>query len=183
MLKTEQKKLLLRLARESILAHLEKRDIAINQPEDQIYKEKRGAFVTLHNNKQLRGCIGYIKPYKSLFQTIKEMARAAAFQDPRFPSISLKEMDQIDIEISILSELTPVSKDQLREITIGRDGLYIEGLYGVGLLLPQVAVEWNWDRETFLRETCHKAGLPGNCYLDPQNQIYRFSAEIFSEEI
>ncbi|MBW6516325.1 MAG: AmmeMemoRadiSam system protein A [Candidatus Cloacimonetes bacterium] len=182
MLTEEQKKFLLRLARESILAHLERREIALKDPTDQILKEKRGAFVTLHKKDALRGCIGYIKPYKPLLQTIKEMARAAAFQDPRFPSVTLKEIDDIYIEISILSELIPVSKEELDDITVGRDGLYIEGLYGSGLLLPQVAVEWNWDRETFLKETCHKAGLSANSYLDPKYQVYRFTAEIFSEE-
>jgi len=182
MLTEEQKKYLLSLARESILAHLEKREITIKVQSDEIFTKKRGAFVTLHKKDSLRGCIGYIKPYKSLLQTIKEMARAAAFQDPRFPSVSLKEMDEIRIEISVLSELIPVGKDELDEIRVGRDGLFIEGLYGSGLLLPQVAVEWNWDRETFLRETCHKAGLATNSYLDPKYQVYRFTAEIFSEE-
>lgn len=183
MLSEEQKRFLLKLARESIQAHLEKREIALQIPSDEIYKLKWGVFVTLHKKKALRGCIGYIKPYKPLGLTIIEMARAAAFQDPRFPKVSMKEMEDISLEISILSELIPVSKDELNDITVGRDGLYIEGLFGSGLLLPQVAVEWNWDRNTFLRETCHKAGLPSDCYLNPQYQVYRFTAEIFTEVI
>jgi len=182
MLSEKQKEFLLQVARESILSNLEKRKFSLARPADEIFSVKRGAFVTLHKKGALRGCIGYIKPYKTIFESIIEMSRAAAFNDPRFPPVDLKELDDIVIEISILSELIPLNKDQLIDIEIGRDGLYIEGLYGSGLLLPQVAAEWRWDRETFLRETCRKAGLSANCYLQPENQVYRFSAEIFSEE-
>ena len=181
MLTEDQKLFLLQVARESILSCLENRKFSLDRPTDRIFSEKRGAFVTLHKKGALRGCIGYIKPYKTIFETIREMARAAAFDDPRFPSLKQEEVNDIVIEISILSDLIPLSNEQLSDIKIGRDGLYIEGLYGSGLLLPQVAVELHWDRETFLRETCRKAGLTANCYLQPENQVYRFSAEIFSE--
>jgi AmmeMemoRadiSam system protein A len=182
MLTKEQKEFLLKLARESILTQLEKRKLTLEMPDDKIFSEKRGAFVTLHLYNKLRGCIGYVKPYKSIFDTINEMARAAAFNDPRFPQVKLSEMDDLIIEISILSELIPLNKKNLEEIIIGNDGLYIEGIFGSGLLLPQVAAELRWDRDTFLRETCRKAGLASDCYLDPRNQLYRFSADIFSEE-
>lgn len=182
MLTEEQKRFLLFIARESILSYLEKREMRYTPPNEAVFSEKRGAFVTLHKNNSLRGCIGYIKAYKTILQTIIDMARAAAFQDPRFPKVTLQEINEISIEISILSELIPLSKENLHDIQISRDGLYIEGLYGSGLLLPQVATEWGWDREQFLRETCRKAGLSENCYLDPGNQVYRFTAEIFSEE-
>jgi AmmeMemoRadiSam system protein A len=133
----------------------------------------------LHKHGQLRGCIGYIEGIKSIYDTIKEMAIAAAFQDPRFPALQKDELDQIDIEISLL---TPLEKVESKEdIKIGKHGLLIRNGFNSGLLLPQVATEWNWDVETFLEQTCRKAGLHGNCWKESSTQIFRFSAEIFSE--
>jgi AmmeMemoRadiSam system protein A len=139
--------------------------------------EQRGAFVTITRGGQLRGCIGYIHGYKPLEQTIREMAVAAAFRDPRFPPLTAAELPEIEIEISVLTPLEKI--DDIAEIEVGRDGLYIECEGATGLLLPQVAVEYGWDRETFLSHTCLKAGLAGNCWRLPQAEIYRFSADIF----
>ena len=181
MLNNDQKKRLLHLARESIASVLEGRKINVEEPIESVFWEKGGVFVTLEHRGNLRGCIGYIKGYKSVWQSIIEMAKAAAFHDSRFRPITLQELNDITIEISLLSELVPVSSNELEQIEVGRDGLYIEGIYGSGLLLPQVAVEWGWDRVTFLRETCRKAGLGSGCYSDERNQVYRFTAEIFSD--
>lgn len=175
-----QKKFLLNLARESITAELEKRPLSITKPEDELYDRKLGAFVTLHRFGNLRGCIGQVIPRMSLFETIVEMAKAAAFGDPRFPNLKQEEVDDIEIEISILSELILVKKAD--EIEVGRDGLMIrKGIYS-GLLLPQVATEQNWDKHTFLDHTCLKAGLAPGSWQDPQTELYRFTADIFSEK-
>jgi len=181
MLSEEQKKFLLNLARETIKAELEKSKLSITCPDDPIYQRKTGGFVTLHKAGKLRGCIGYVIAYKTMFETIKEMAKAAAFNDPRFPPLQKSELENIEIEISILSELIPVQS--VDEIKIGRDGLLIQNNFTSGLLLPQVATEWKWDRKTFLEQTCNKAGLNRNCWQQPDTEILRFTAEIFSESL
>ncbi len=147
-------------------------------PEDEAYQVKRGIFVSLHIDGALRGCIGYILPYKSIVESVKEMAVAAAFRDPRFPPVSKSELPDLQVEISILSEMIPV--DDPSEIQIGRDGLYVDHPEGSGLLLPQVAVEWNWDVPQFLKHLENKAGLPAGALRDPESELFRFSAEVFS---
>jgi len=179
MLSEEQKKFLLNLARETIKAEIEKSKLSITCPDEPLYQRKTGGFVTLHKAGKLRGCIGYVIAYKTMFETIKEMAKAAAFSDPRFPPLRKSELENIEIEISILSEL--ISVQSVDEIKIGRDGLLIQNNFTSGLLLPQVATEWKWDRKTFLEQTCNKAGLNRNCWQQPDTEILRFSAEIFSE--
>lgn len=179
MIAEEQKEFLLRVARESILSWLENREFGLKQPADAIYEKKMGGFVTLHVNGKLRGCIGYIKGYCSVFETIKDMARSAAFRDPRFLPLGRKELKEINIEISLLSELESV-KD-IDEIKVGRDGLVIEKEAYSGILLPQVPIEWKWDRDTFLQQVSLKAGLSKNAWNDPQTELFRFQAEIFSE--
>lgn len=177
MLTKEQKKLLLDLARQSILSHLTGKQLV--KPIDEALSVKRGVFVSLHKHGELRGCIGYIKGYKDLISSIIEMAQSAAFQDPRFKPVAPLEVDELEIEISILSEMIPVN--DVKEIEIGRDGLYINHPYGDGLLLPQVPVEWNWDVPTYLQQICYKAGLTPGSWADDKARLYRFSAEIFSE--
>ena len=177
MFSPEQKKTLLSLARNSISSYIKSQCVTL--PENSAFKLKRGVFVSLHINGNLRGCIGYIKGYKSIAESVKEMALAAAFQDPRFPPLTEKELERVTLEISILEELIPLQKNELP--VIGRDGLYIQHPYGSGLLLPQVAVEYNWKPETFLQEVCRKAGLYANAYLDPASVVYRFTADVFSE--
>ena len=140
-------------------------------------KKRAGAFVTLKKHGRLRGCIGYIEARKPLYKTIEEMAVAAAFNDPRFPPLRQEEWKDVTIEISVLSPLKEVR--DVKEIEIGRHGLYIlKGGRG-GLLLPQVATEYNWDNMTYLKETCHKAGLPSHAWKDEDTKIFIFSADIF----
>jgi AmmeMemoRadiSam system protein B/AmmeMemoRadiSam system protein A len=140
-------------------------------------KEKRGAFVSLHKHGQLRGCIGSIQPTKPLHQTVEEMAAAAAFDDPRFESLTSKELKDIELEISVLTPLERIR--DVKEIEVGRHGLYIKKGFFSGLLLPQVATDYHWDRLTFLEETCRKAGLPRNAWKEKDAEIYLFSADIF----
>jgi AmmeMemoRadiSam system protein A len=140
-------------------------------------KENRGAFVSLHRHGQLRGCIGAIQPNRPLYQVVEEMAAAAAFDDTRFSPLSASELKDLDLEISVLTPLQRV--DEVKEIKVGKHGLYIKKGFYAGLLLPQVATEYKWDRVTFLEETCRKAGLPKNAWKEKGTEIYMFSADIF----
>jgi len=180
-LNTEQQKTLLRLARKTIAERLHADCEHFNLDfSNEIYKEKCGAFVTLHINGNLRGCIGYIEGVRPIPETIKEMALSSAFRDPRFAPLTAAEFKKIDIEISILS---PVEKvENIDEIVVGRDGLIISKGYNRGLLLPQVPVEQKWDRDTFLTHTCFKAGLPGDIWKNRGVEIEKFSAQVFSEK-
>jgi len=147
---------------------------------DEIFKEKCGAFVTLHIRGRLRGCIGYISGVKSIPETVSEMALSSAFRDPRFHPLSKIEYEQIDIEISVLSPIEQVKN--IEDIVVGRDGLIITKGFNSGLLLPQVAPEQGWDRDTFLEHTCFKAGLPGNAWKMKDAKIEKFSAQVFGEK-
>jgi AmmeMemoRadiSam system protein A len=140
-------------------------------------KEKRGAFVTINRKGQLRGCIGYIKALRPLHETVEEMAAQAAFHDPRFDPVSERELPDLEIEISVLTPLKKI-KD-VEEIEVGKHGILMEKGFSSGLLLPQVATEYGWDRETFLEHTCYKAGLPKDAWKDEDTVICIFSADIF----
>jgi len=142
-----------------------------------ILKENRGAFVTIQKKGQLRGCIGYIEGRGPLYQTVEEMAEAAAFRDPRFTPVTEKELADLNIEISVLTPLKKIT--DVNEIEVGKHGIYIKKGWNSGLLLPQVATEYGWDRQTFLEHTCLKAGLPTNAWKDKNTEIYIFSADIF----
>ena len=126
---------------------------------------------------RLRGCIGHLVGGKPIYLTVAEMARAAAFEDPRFPALKLAEFDMLDIEISILSPLMPCPDSE--QVEVGRHGLLIRKGGNSGLLLPQVATEWNWDRKTFLEQTCRKAGLPSTAWREPDSRLFWFEAEVF----
>jgi len=145
--------------------------------ESAILKENRGAFVTIQKKGQLRGCIGFIKGYEPLHKTVEKMAAEAAFRDPRFPPVKEKELPELDIEISVLTPLRKIS--DFNEIEVGKHGIYIIKGGWSGLLLPQVATEYGWNRQTFLEHTCQKAGLPPNAWKEKDTEIYIFSADIF----
>jgi AmmeMemoRadiSam system protein A len=178
-LTAKEKNTLLDIAKKAIAAKVNNKDMPEVFVDSETLKEKRGAFVTLKKYGHLRGCIGYIKPVKALGETVQEMAVAAAFHDPRFPSLKKDEVQNLTFEISVLSPLKCI-KD-ISEIKVGKHGLYIVRGYRSGLLLPQVAVEYDWDRETFLQETCHKAGLPPQAWMDKETEIYIFSADYFGD--
>ena len=145
--------------------------------ESPILREERGAFVTINKRGQLRGCIGYIDAHGPLHKTIEEMAEAAAFRDPRFSPVKEKELPELEIEISVLTPLKKIT--DVGEIEVGKHGIYMKKGWLSGLLLPQVATEYGWDRQTFLEHTCNKAGLPPNAWKEKGTEIYIFSADIF----
>jgi AmmeMemoRadiSam system protein A len=171
-----ERQFLLKLAHRSIEAALESRDLQLN-PLNEHLAEFRGAFVTLHLQDRLRGCVGYVFPTQSLYRTIAEAARAAAFDDPRFEPVALGEALALTVEISVLSPLRPIAAE---EVVIGKHGLVVTQGNRRGLLLPQVPIEWEWDRETFLAQTCLKAGLPADAWQHGA-ELQGFTAEVFGD--
>jgi AmmeMemoRadiSam system protein B/AmmeMemoRadiSam system protein A len=145
--------------------------------ESERLKELRGAFVTITKKGTLRGCIGHIRGLMPLYKSVEEMAAAAAFDDPRFPPITKNELKDLEIEISVLTPFKQIT--DVKEIEVGTHGIYMEKGYYSGLLLPQVATEYRWDRDTFLEHTCRKAGLPPDAWKEKDTRIYIFSADIF----
>jgi uncharacterized protein len=177
-LKEEEKKILFNIVKQTIQCELNGTKAPEFQLESETLKEKRGGFVTLKKNGQLRGCIGYIEAMHPLYRTIEEMAVAAAFNDPRFSPLRHDELEHLTVEISVLSPLTIIKN--IEEINVGEHGIYIVRGYRSGLLLPQVAIEYKWDRLTFLEETCYKANISPNAWREKDTKIYIFSANIFS---
>jgi AmmeMemoRadiSam system protein A len=175
----EEKQILLATARRAITARLEKRTPRYPQPTE-VLKKKCGAFVTLHKRGKLRGCIGFVVAGKPLIDTVAEAAQSSAFADPRFSTLTQRELKEIDIEISVLSPMRRI--ESVEEIEVGTHGIMLRNGLRSGLLLPQVATEYGWDRETFLTHTCYKAGLSGECWRSPETEIEIFSAVVFGEE-
>lgn len=179
-LSRDEKRTLLGLARRTIEQYLANGKKVPLPEAVGILLEQCGAFVTLHKKGELRGCIGNMIGRAPLVETIREMAIAAATQDPRFHKVSAQELSEIDIEISVLSPMKRV-KD-VGEIKVGTHGILMRrGMYQ-GVLLPQVATEYGWNRDTFLEHTCYKAGLPADAWKDPETVIEIFSAEVFGEK-
>ena len=142
--------------------------------------EATGAFVTLKRDGQLRGCIGTLECRGPLVEEIARVAVSAAREDPRFDAVRPAELDGLDVEVSVLGPLEAIDPHDPAAIEIGRHGLVVEQGHRRGLLLPQVATEWGWDRETFLSHTCTKAGLPPNCWQRGAT-VYRFAADVFGD--
>jgi AmmeMemoRadiSam system protein B/AmmeMemoRadiSam system protein A len=141
--------------------------------------QERGAFVTLKKAGELRGCIGYTSAMEPLYRTVRDTATLAALRDPRFPPVSVAELPQLQYEISVLSPLRCAV--DVHQIIVGKHGLLMKNGDNEGLLLPQVPVEQKWDRETFLEETCRKAGLNSNCWKSEDTDIFMFTAAVFGE--
>jgi AmmeMemoRadiSam system protein A len=177
MLRQEEKKALLELARSAIETKFLKKQPDISKVSN--LTEMKGCFVTIEINNQLRGCMGMIRSATSLYETIINTARMAAFQDPRFPSLKEEELKDIKIEISILTR--PELIKEAKEIEIGKDGLIIEQGYHSGLLLPQVFIRYNCTQQQALEMVCEKAGLTIDSWKQPDTRLYKFEAEIFSE--
>lgn len=175
----EEKKYLLQLARRSIIHFLQNHRMLEEEVENPRLKQKQGAFVTLKVNGELRGCIGYPLPYKPLYQTIIEMAVAAATEDYRFPPLRPEELNDLRIEISVLTLPRKVNKPE--EVVVGRHGIIVSKGFNKGLLLPQVPLEYGWDLETYLNHGCLKAGLPADEWRRGVN-LEVFEAQVFSEE-
>ncbi|MCL2809289.1 MAG: AmmeMemoRadiSam system protein A [Treponema sp.] len=184
---TEEQKILLTQAREVIIAELERRKpnfAAVKYDNDSNLNTPCGAFISLHinsaNGRKLRGCIGRMTANLSLIETVRLMAREAAFGDPRFPPLKIEELPKLHIEISALSPMSPCL--DYKEVKVGVHGLLLTGQGRSGVLLPQVPVEQGWNQNEYLDYICVKAGLPPESYKNPKNQLYTFTAVVFSED-
>jgi AmmeMemoRadiSam system protein A len=172
----DEKSALLCLAHDSIVSALESRNISFDPPTAHL-SEPRGAFTSLYQRGQLRGCVGYVLAIGPVYRAVAETARAAAFEDVRFRPVTIDEARELQIELSILSPPQPIGPETIQ---IGKHGMIISmGSYR-GLLLPQVAAERGWDRVTFLEQTCKKAGLPPNAWQNGAT-IEAFTAEVFGD--
>ena len=184
MFSIEQGKKLIELAKASIKSSFDDKKIDLKDYKE--FSKKQGVFVTLKEKGNLRGCIGYPSDYYPLNEAISKAAIAAAFDDPRFIPLDKSELKNIEFEISVLTipEKIDVKKpeDYLKKIKIGKDGLIVKNKFTSGLLLPQVAKEWNWDALEFLENTCLKAGLSRNAWKEIGTEVYSFQAQIFSEK-
>lgn len=181
---------LLEIARKSLMLAFDGKPFDSLKNSEKELNEKKGAFVTLYYGKgksrKLRGCVGFITSRLPLWQTVAECARLAAFRDERFVPLTKEEMNNLLIEISVLTTpkeiKTRLRSDVPKEIEIGEDGLIVEHFASSGLLLPQVAVEYEWDPEEFLGQACIKAGLPRLHWKDKGCKISKFQCDVFSEK-
>ncbi|HZT75428.1 MAG TPA: AmmeMemoRadiSam system protein A [Vicinamibacterales bacterium] len=173
----DDRRRLLQLARDAIVAHVTGAPMPATEPPE-VFARPGGVFVTIHKRGDLRGCIGHIDATDPLGVVVPRSAVAACSSDPRFPGITPAELDAIDLELSLLGPLEPIAGPD--EIDIGRHGLLVEKGWHRGLLLPQVATEWGWDAPMFLAQTCRKAGLPFDAWREGA-RIWRFDAEVFGE--
>ncbi len=178
-LSAQEKDILLHTARESIRAALTGEAPRYPEPTDNI-QQKSGAFVTLHKDGKLRGCIGHIIAHSRLYSAIKELARSSAFEDPRFSPLQLSEYEEIDLEISVLTPMEKAASPE--QVEVGVHGVYIKAGPRSGVLLPQVPVEQGWNRRQYLTNLCYKAGLAGDCWTQPNTELYLFTAIVFGEK-
>ncbi len=176
---TKKSKLrLLEIAREAIFLRLQRGSVppfTVNEAELQ---PPMGAFVSLHQEGKLRGCIGTLHEQRPLHQTVVDMAIEAATNDPRFPALASKDLSMTDIEVSVLTPFVPI---EAADVVPGKHGLYIAKGPRRGVLLPQVATQYKWTREKFLVEICRKAGLPDDAWKEKETRLFAFEAEVFSD--
>ena len=182
MLNSKQKQILLKVARETMGTYIKTDKAPTFKIEDKLLNEKYGAFVTLHKKGQLRGCIGNIIGTMPLWETVRNMAIESATGDPRFPIVREDELEQIDIEISVL--IHPKRIKNIEEFHLGEHGVIIKRGFNQGVFLPQVAQETGWSKEEFLSFLCsHKAGLSPDAWKDNDTEIRIFSAQVFKDTI
>ena len=176
-LSADDKKYLLDLVHSRIDLVLREKQVGfLTPPQDGALHETYGAFVTLKRHGKLRGCIGRLISEEPLYLTVGEMAEAAAFHDSRFPPVGMDDLGDLEVEVSIMGPITRCEDPS--QVVVGRHGLIMRKSEKQGLLLPQVPVEWEWDRETFLAQTCVKAGLAPDAWHDPDTEIFWFQAYV-----
>jgi len=181
MLTIQQKQRLLEIARESISTYLKTGQNSQINESDPVLNQKMGAFVTLHQHNELRGCIGNLVGSRPLYLTVRDMAVEAAVHDPRFPALSLSELKDVEIEISALSILEKVASAE--KIELGKHGVLVRRGNQSGVFLPQVATETGWSKEEFLNNLCtQKARMAANAWKDKETELYVFTADVFSEK-
>ncbi len=180
-------RLAVKIARAAVESHV-RRTKSVEPKAPDIFKKNYGVFVTLttYPDDQLRGCIGYPEPVMPLIDALKDAAVSACSRDPRFPPVAQDELKKIRIEVSLLTPPEEIKvkkpRDYISCVNIGEDGLIMQRGHARGLLLPQVPVEWHWDAEEFLCQCCLKAGLMPDSWLQEDTKIFKFQAEVFSED-
>lgn len=175
-----QQETLLYIARTAIDTRVRTGVAQYREPTDEMLRQPRGCFVTIKKGGRLRGCIGNFVSHVPLSREVADMAVAAATKDPRFYPLQVVDLERFTIEISVLSPLHRI--ESIEEIQIGRHGLFLEKGFARGVLLPQVATEYGWDRQTFLRQVSVKAGLEPDDWQEQEAVIHRFCAQVFSEQ-
>ena len=175
----DDRQLLLRLARSAVDAHLQGIPLSLPAIDSGFLSQPHGVFVSIHRGEELRGCVGNMSPAQPLYQTTARCAAAAATEDPRFPALSLQELPEVSFELSILT--IPERVVRFDEIEVGEHGLIVSYGAARGLLLPQVATQYGWNRNQFLAETCIKAGLHPNAWKEGA-VVHSFTAHVFAEE-
>jgi len=178
-LSAREKEILLSIARQAIEQFIRTGEYEVEPREEKSLNTRSGCFVSIKQDGRLRGCIGNFQSELPLFEEVAEMAVSSATKDPRFYPMTEGDLDGFKLEISVLSPLHKI--EEVDEIEIGRHGIYLEKSFHRGVLLPQVAAEHDWDRETFLKQTCIKAGLPTEAWKNEDAEIYIFSAQVFAE--
>ena len=187
-LSNEDGEILVKTARQVVTEYLKNRTkIKLEQTFESNFSYNSGVFVTLNNQIGLRGCVGFALPDKKLYNALVDAAISAATEDPRFPPVTAKELEEITFEVTVLTppEVIHVSdtKEYPSQIKVGRDGLIVKRGFNSGLLFPQVPVEYRWTEEEFLGYTCEKAGLPKDCWRDKETQVQKFEGVVFKEEM
>jgi AmmeMemoRadiSam system protein A len=180
MLTDEQKSALLRVARESMTAHVLGHSARPVDDSPEL-PDASGVFVTIKRRGELRGCLGTLQCRAGLAEEVARCARDSASEDPRFPRVARAELPDLTLEVSVLGPLEPIDPREPDAVVVGRHGLVVEDGRRRGLLLPQVPVEWGWSAEQFLRQTCNKANLAEDCWSSGSARVYRFEAEVFGE--
>ena len=184
MLSINEGTLAIKLARKALSSYVKRKERITPKDLPPSFQEKNGVFVTLHEEGELRGCIGYPQPVMELEMAIVDSAINAGTNDPRFPKVVTEELPKINFEVTVLTPSQPylVNKKDLPEaVKIGKHGLIVRKGMWSGLLLPQVATEWNFDTTEFLCQTCHKAGLPLDAWIDEDTEVLYFEGQVFSE--
>jgi uncharacterized protein (TIGR00296 family) len=178
--------ILVRTARAAVTEYLKtRRKIILQEDFKSKFSYNSGVFVTLNKEENLRGCVGFPTPVKKLYQSLVDAAIASATEDPRFPPVQYEELNDISLEVTILTPPEEVKVTNPHEypskIKVGRDGLIAKWEFGSGLLLPQVPIEYGWNEEEFLNHTCEKAGAPQDCWKSKSTMILRFEGIVFRE--
>ena len=176
----KEKAALLEIARKAIETWIQTGELYIEPREEKTLNQRNGCFVTIKTDGKLRGCIGNFQSELPLFKEVAEMAVSSATKDPRFYPMKEEDLADFQLEISVLSPLHKI--EDIDEIEVGKHGIYLEKGFYRGVLLPQVATEHGWDRDTFLKQTCIKAGLPTEAWKAEDTEIYIFSAQVFAED-
>ena len=183
----EDGEILVKTARQVVTEYLKNRTkINLEQTFESNFSYNSGVFVTLNNSMGLRGCVGFALPNKKLYNALVDAAISAATEDPRFPPVTAKELEEITFEVTVLTppEVIHVldTVEYPSRIKVGKDGLMVKHGSNSGLLLPQVPVEYSWTEEEFLGYTCEKAGLPRDCWKDKETEVQKFEGIVFKEE-